>query len=68
MNEVVQRVGEKFGRLPQVVAVAIGGSRGAGLHDARSDVDTYVYTLGEISPEFRRELGGPGAEIAIRFW
>lgn len=68
MNEVVQRVGEKFGRLPQVVAVAIGGSRGAGLHDARSDVDIYVYTLGEISPEFRRKLGGPGAEIANCFW
>jgi catechol 2,3-dioxygenase-like lactoylglutathione lyase family enzyme len=68
VNEFVQRIGEKFGRLPQVVAVAIGGSRGAGLHDARSDVDIYVYTLGEISTEFRRELGGPGAEIANRFW
>ena len=68
MTEVVQRVAEKFGGLPQVVAVAVGGSRGAGVHDARSDVDLYVYSLGEISLEFRRELGGPAAEIANRFW
>ena len=68
MSEVVQRVAERFGGLPQVVAVALGGSRGAGVQDARSDVDLYVYTLGEVPLEFRRELGGAGAEIANRFW
>lgn len=68
MSKAVQRVAERLGGLPQVVAVAMAGSRGAGSQDERSDVDLYVYTLGEISLEFRRELGGPGAEIANRFW
>jgi catechol 2,3-dioxygenase-like lactoylglutathione lyase family enzyme/predicted nucleotidyltransferase len=68
VSEVVQRVAERFGGLPQVVAVALGGSRGAGVQDARSDVDLYVYTLGDVPLEFRRELGGAGAEIANRFW
>src|ERR1017187_4552261 len=68
MSERVQRVAERFGGLPQVLAVALGGSRGAGLQDASSDVDLYVYTLGDIPLEFRRELGGAGSEIANRFW
>jgi catechol 2,3-dioxygenase-like lactoylglutathione lyase family enzyme/predicted nucleotidyltransferase len=68
VNDVVQRVAEELGRLPQVVALAMGGSRGAGFEDALSDVDLYVYTLGEVSLEVRRELGGVGAEIANRFW
>ena len=68
MSDLVQRVAERLGGLPQVVAVAIGGSRGAGVQDASSDVDLYVYTLGDVPLEFRRELGGAGAEIANRFW
>jgi catechol 2,3-dioxygenase-like lactoylglutathione lyase family enzyme/predicted nucleotidyltransferase len=68
VGEAVQRVAERLGGLPQVVAVAIAGSRGAGLQDASSDVDLYVYALGEVPLEFRRELGGAGAEIANRFW
>jgi catechol 2,3-dioxygenase-like lactoylglutathione lyase family enzyme/predicted nucleotidyltransferase len=68
VNDVVRRVAESLGELPQVVAVAIGGSRAAGSQDAGSDVDLYVYTLGEVSVAFRRELGGPGAEIANGFW
>ena len=68
MSDLVQRIAERLGGLPQVVAVALGGSRGAGVQDASSDVDLYVYTLGEVPLEFRRELGGAGAEIANRFW
>ncbi len=68
MSEVVQRVAGRFGGLTQVVAVALGGSRGTGVQDARSDVDLYVYTLGDVPLELRRELGGAGAEIANRFW
>lgn len=68
VTDAVRRVAERFGGLPQVVAVAMGGSRGAGFDDAGSDVDLYVYALGEVSLEFRRELGGAGAEIANRFW
>jgi catechol 2,3-dioxygenase-like lactoylglutathione lyase family enzyme/predicted nucleotidyltransferase len=68
VSDHVQRVAERLGGLPQVVAVALAGSRGAGVQDAGSDVDLYVYTLGEVPLEFRRELGGAGAEIANRFW
>jgi catechol 2,3-dioxygenase-like lactoylglutathione lyase family enzyme len=68
VNEAIQRVAGKFGGLPQVVAVAIGGSRAAGFDDAGSDVDLYVYALSEVPLEVRRELGGPGAEIANCFW
>lgn len=67
-RQIVQRLAQRFGGLPQVVAVVLAGSRGAGASDEQSDVDLYVYTLSDIAVEFRRALLGEGAEIDNRFW
>jgi len=65
---MLQRLVQRFGELPQVVAVALAGSRGAGAQDAESDFDLYIYALSEVAVEFRRALMGEAAEIDNRFW
>jgi catechol 2,3-dioxygenase-like lactoylglutathione lyase family enzyme/predicted nucleotidyltransferase len=65
---IVQRLAQRFGELPQVVAVVFAGSRGVGTNDTESDFDLYVYTLHEVAVEFRRALMGETAEIGNRFW
>ena len=65
---LARRVARRFAALPQVVAVALGGSQAAGSEDSRSDVDLYVYARREVPLAFRRSLAGPGAEIDNRFW
>jgi predicted nucleotidyltransferase len=68
MNPMVERVAQRFGELPQVVAVALAGSRGAGTHDPGSDFDLYVYSIADVDTDFRRTLLGDAAEIDNRFW
>src|ERR1700682_3977665 len=65
---IVRRLAQRFGELPQVVAVVVAGSRGGGENDPESDFDLYVYTLREVAVEFRRALMGEAAEIDNRFW
>ena len=67
-TRIVQGLALRFGELPQVVAVAIAGSRGAGANDEESDFDLYIYTLRDVAVEFRRALMGGAAEIDNRFW
>jgi len=64
----IRELARRFGEHPGVLAVALGGSRGAGSSDGRSDFDVYVYSPGEIALDFRRALAGHGAEIDNRFW
>ena len=64
----VQRLAQRFGELPQVLAVVLAGSRGAGANDLESDFDLYVYTLSDVDVQFRRTLMGEAAEIDNRFW
>ncbi len=64
----VRKTAEGLGKLSQVVAIALGGSRGSSAHDARSDFDLYVYCSADIPPELRRSLAPSGAEIDNRFW
>jgi predicted nucleotidyltransferase len=68
VNDNVGRLAQRFGELPQVVAVALAGSRGAGAHDAESDFDLYVYCARDVAVEFRRAFMGEAAEIDNRFW
>src|ERR1017187_8464531 len=65
---IVRRLAQRFGELPQVVAVVLAGLRGAGVSDLESDFDLYVYTMDEVAVEFRRALLGEAAEIDNRFW
>lgn len=56
--ELARRIAALFAPLPQVEAVALGGSRGGAAveADASSDIDLYVYTRGDIPLEARREI------------
>jgi len=69
------RLAGLFAPLPQVEAVAIGGSRGAAgvATDAASDIDLYVYTRGEIPLADREGIveasgGATRMDLDMRFW
>ncbi len=55
-----------FSELPQVEAVALGGSRTSSVADAASDFDVYVVTTADVSLETRRglvrQLGGASVD------
>ncbi|MCU0506025.1 MAG: DUF4037 domain-containing protein [Chloroflexi bacterium] len=72
---LARRVAALFAPLPQVVAVALGGSRGgAGLGAvAGSDIDIEVYVREEVDLGARRAIVGAAggarrAELGMRFW
>lgn len=67
---LAQRVALRFGRLPEVEAIALGGSRTSDASDTNSDIDLYVYHREPISLEVRREIASPAkrAEIGNDFW
>jgi hypothetical protein len=48
---------ERLAALPQVEAVALGGSRAAGSSDPSSDLDVYVYSRAEVPLELRAGMG-----------
>ena len=52
----VNRLFEEIRRLPQVEAIALGGSRATGRNDERSDYDVYVYITGSIPERDRRRI------------
>ncbi len=62
------RLAHAFGAFPQVLAVALAGSRAGGLDDPYSDFDLYVYTTRDVPIDERRKLLGEHAEIDNRFW
>lgn len=61
----------RYGRLPQVEAVALAGSQASGTADRGSDLDLYVYTRAEIPLDVRTSIAMARAEVAEvdnRFW
>jgi hypothetical protein len=56
--DLARRVADLFSPLPEIEAVALGGSRGsAGVaFDDASDIDVYVYTRGDIPLAERRAI------------
>lgn len=67
------RLAALFGELPQVVAVALGGSSAAGAADAASDIDLYVYTRAEIPISVRQSIverlgGATRADFDQNYW
>jgi hypothetical protein len=70
IHALAQRVALRHAELPQVEAVALGGSRASEAPDANSDIDLYVYYHEPISLEVRRQIAAPatGAEIGNDFW
>lgn len=72
---LARRVARLFIELPQVEAVALSGSHGAGGvgHDRVSDIDLYVCTRGDIDLAVRRGIvdaagGATHADIGLTFW
>lgn len=63
----------RLARLPEVAAVALGGSQASGAADAESDIDLYVYTSSDIAPEKQKMLidesgGAVRADIGLPYW
>ena len=52
----INKLMEELGSLPQVEAIALGGSRATGRNDEKSDYDVYVYTTGNIDEFERRNI------------
>lgn len=61
-------VTERLAGLPDVEAVALGGSRAKGTHRPDSDWDFAIYYRGGFSPESLRALGWPGEISEIGGW
>ena len=63
-----------FAKLPQVEAIALGGSQTSGSPDATSDIDLYVYTRGaEIPLSVRQSIlaqsgGASTANLGLTYW
>ena len=55
-TELAHEVAAVLATLPQVQAVALGGSRSSRVDDKKSDIDLYVYSREEIAAEERRRL------------
>lgn len=67
---LAQRVTQQFAQLPQVEAVALGGSQSASTADSASDVDLYVYCREPIGLDVRGRIAADArrAEIGNEFW
>lgn len=69
--DLAQAVATSYGELPQVEAVALGGSLASGVADQGSDIDLYVYVRESISIERRAQIAKSGAsyaEVDNQFW
>lgn len=71
MSDSVKHLFDEINCLPQVAAIALGGSRATGRNDEKSDYDVYIYTSGPIEEDVRREILSKYCrylEIGNTFW
>lgn len=67
----VNELFKELGSLPQVEAIALGGSRATGRNDEKSDYDVYVYITDSIAEAARRDILDKYCqhmEIGNSFW
>src|SRR3954447_20787940 len=64
----MERLGEQLARIPDVVAVSLGGSRATGTPTDDSDWDFGLYYRGSIDVDAIRGLGHPGAVVEPGEW
>lgn len=67
----VNELFEEFGKLPEVEAIALGGSRATGRNDEKSDYDVYIYISKLIDENVRKgilEKYCKYMEIGNSFW
>jgi len=70
---LAHKIADFFAELPQVEAIALGGSLSSGQPDAASDIDLYVYTNVEIALGERRSIversgGASETSLGMTFW
>lgn len=70
---LAHRLAEMFAELPQVEAIALGGSHSSKITDARSDIDLYVYTQNDIPLTARQAIvdragGATKADLGLTHW
>ena len=71
MKVDVNKMFEEIGSLPQVEAIALGGSRATGRNDEKSDYDVYVYITDNIDENERIKILDQYCkymEIGNSFW
>lgn len=69
--QLAQTTADYYASLPQVMAVVLAGSLSAGVGDAASDIDLYVYSAAEIPLNERRRIAKQNsscADVDNRFW
>ena len=62
---------EELSTIPQVEAIALGGSRATGRHDEKSDYDVYIYLTESVDESVRRNILEKYCqymEISNSFW
>lgn len=53
---MVEKLFEKLKNIPEVEAIALGGSRAGENFDEKSDYDVYLYCTGDISEDVRKNI------------
>ncbi|RMF80114.1 MAG: DUF4037 domain-containing protein [Chloroflexi bacterium] len=69
--KIAMDVANRYGEIPQVMAVVLGGSHSVQRADSVSDIDLYVYSSEEIPHDARYNLAasmGKDVEINNQFW
>ena len=67
-DEFCDYVADALAGLPEVKAVALGGSRATGEHEPDSDWDFAIYYRGRFDPQDLRAVGWPGEISPIGGW
>lgn len=53
---MIEKLFEELSTLPQVEAIALGGSRAGTVFDEKSDYDVYLYCTGDIADDTRKKI------------
>lgn len=70
-DQLVEQLFAALAALPEVEAIALGGSRAGEVFDEKSDYDVYLYCTAPVDEALRRELLGRYCsvmEIGNHFW
>ncbi len=68
---MIEQLFQEFASLPQIEAIALGGSRAGSSYDEKSDYDVYLYCTDTIPEETRRKILSRYCsymEIGNHFW
>ena len=70
-SDPINHLADAYAKIPNVIAVALGGSRAVETFDGRSDVDLYVYSDGPVPLDARFEIArarSNEAEVGNTYW